>query len=195
MKHTFEKECRDFGRCDVYIIAVNSGENAEQKYRFVGELLEAAGPKRFSGKVQDRKLVSCIFAGLGEKTTARSVQTAFGSAMKDAKKHKPEMVGVFVNGDFPEKSVEAVLLAADGFNAHKSQEDEEISFVFYGTEEERVKEGIVLGETVKMARRLVNEPSNVMTPAQLATVARLAGADCGLAVRVYYLPDIERLGM
>ncbi len=204
MKHTFEKECRDFGRCDVYIIAVNSGENAEQKYRFVGELLEAAGPKRFSGKVgelleanlvQDRKLVSCIFAGLGEKTTARSVQTAFGSAMKDAKKHKPEMVGVFVNGDFPEKSVEAVLLAADGFNAHKSQEDEEISFVFYGTEEERVKEGIVLGETVKMARRLVNEPSNVMTPAQLATEALLAGADSGFDVRVYDLPEIERLGM
>lgn len=204
MKHTFEKECRDFGRCDLYIGAVGIGEKAVDGCRFAGEALKAACEKRFGGKagellaanlVQDGKLITCIFAGLGEKPTAKSVESAFGGAMKAAKKHKPETIGVFVDKAFPEKSVEAVLLAADGFDAHKSEKAGEISFVFYGAEESGVKEGIVLGETVKTARRLVNEPSNVMTPAQLATEALLAGADSGFDVRVYDLPEIERLGM
>lgn len=46
-----------------------------------------------------------------------------------------------------------------------------------------------------MPRRLVNEPSNVMTPAQLATEALLAGADSGFHVKIYDLAEIEKLGM
>lgn len=204
MEYTFEKQFQDFGKCCVYIGAVTCGEKTVKNCRFVGELLEAAGEKRFSGKegeliqanlVQEGRMITCIIAGMGEKATSKSVESAFGSAMKEAKKHKPETVGVFVNETFPEKSVEAVLLAADGFDAHKSKKANKASFVFYGVEEAQVKEGIVLGETVKMARRLVNEPSNVMTPAQLATEAQLAGADSGFDVRVYDLPEIERLGM
>ena len=44
-------------------------------------------------------------------------------------------------------------------------------------------------------RRLVNEPSNVMTPAQLATEALLAGADSGFDVKIYDLAEIKKLGM
>lgn len=46
-----------------------------------------------------------------------------------------------------------------------------------------------------MPRRLVNEPSNVMTPAQLATEVLLAGADSGFHVKIYDLAEIEKLGM
>ena len=204
MKQTFKKQFQDFGECDVYIGAVNSGKKSIKDCQLVSELLEAVDEKRFGGKegeliqanlVRDGRLITCIFAGLGDKTTYKSVESAFGSAMKEAKKHKPETVGVFVDEAFSDKSVEAVLLAADGFDAHKSKKEKELSFVFYGAEESQVKEGIVLGEAVRMARRLVNEPSNVMTPAQLATEALLAGADSGFDVRVYDLPEIEKLGM
>lgn len=67
--------------------------------------------------------------------------------------------------------------------------------MFYGVEEVQAKEGIVLGEAVRNARRLVNEPSNVMTPAQLATEVLLAGADSGFHVKIYDLAEIEKLGM
>ncbi len=88
-----------------------------------------------------------------------------------------------------------MLLADDGFDAHKSEKADEVSYVFYGVEEPQAKEGIVLGEAVRNTRRLVNEPSNVMTPAQLATEALLAGADSGFDVKIYDLAEIKKLGM
>lgn len=42
-----------------------------------------------------------------------------------------------------------------------------------------------------MARRLVNEPSNVMTPAQLATEALLAGADSGFLSKFMILRKLR----
>lgn len=113
-------------------------------------------------------LVTCVLAGLGEKATPKSVEAAFAGAVKEAKKQKPGTVGILVHPDFADKCVEAVLLADDGFDAHKSEKADEVSYVFYGVEESQAKEGIALGEAVRNTRRLVNEPSNVMTPAQLA---------------------------
>ena len=204
MNYSFVKDFSEIGSCDVYIGAVNSGAKSKKACKFAGELLAAADEKRFSGKegqllsvnlVKDGKLITCIFAGLGENTSCKSVETAFASAVKEAKKQKPGTVGVFVDPDFADKCVEAVLLADDGFNTHKSEKAEEISYTFYGVDQEQVKEGIVLGEAVRNTRRLVNEPSNVMTPAQLATEALLAGADSGFDVRIYNLEEIKNLGM
>lgn len=204
MKRKFVKEFQAAEACDVYIAAVKPGEKNVADCPAAGALLGAVGEAQFSGKegelfsaqvIEQGRLVRFVFAGLGETATEKSVETAFASAVQEAKKQKPRSIGVFVHQEHPAKCVEAVLLADDAFDAHKSEQEDEISYVFYGVEEAQVKEGIVLGEAVRMTRRLVNEPSNVMTPAQLATEALLAGADSGFAVKIYDRSEIEALGM
>ncbi len=135
------------------------------------------------------------FGGVGRKSDTQISRGRFRWRGKEAKKQKPGTVGILVHPDFADKCVEAVLLADDGFDAHKSEKADEVSYVFYGVEESQAKEGIVLGEAVRNTRRLVNEPSNVMTPAQLATEALLAGADSGFDVKIYDLAEIKKLGM
>ena len=91
MNYSFVKDFSEIGACDVYIGAVNSGAKSKKACKFAGELLAAADEKRFSGKegqllsvnlVKDGKLITCIFAGLGENTSCKSVETAFASAVK-----------------------------------------------------------------------------------------------------------------
>lgn len=61
--------------------------------------------------------------------------------------------------------------------------------------EEAVKEGLNKGEAVKLARRLVDEPANIMTPEELASVAKEVGKKHGIEVDVYEKDKIEKLGM
>ena len=115
MKQTFKKQFQDFGECDVYIGAVNSGKKSIKDCQLVSELLEAVDEKRFGGKegeliqanlVRDGKLITCIFAGFGDKTTYKSVESAFGSAMKEAKKPK--------QSNNPNKSNEPIIRPNSG---------------------------------------------------------------------------------
>ncbi len=60
---------------------------------------------------------------------------------------------------------------------------------------EPLKEGLKLGETVNLARMLVNEPANTMLPDQIAEQAQRAGKKHGFEVRVYEEREIEELNM
>lgn len=204
MGFVFEKAPKDLTACDGYIGVVGSDEKLADGYDFAREFFLALPADRFSGKEGDLakadafvngKLISCLFAGTGEKKTDKSVETAFGKAVKEVKKIHPKKVGVFADQQFLAKSVEAVILADHAFDEHLSEKKEEITYVFYGITEQDAKEGLALGQAVCLTRRLVNEPSNVMTPANLATEALLAGADSGFSVRIYNRSEIERLGM
>ena len=150
MKYSFVKDFPGIGACDAYIGAVVSGKKEEKKGCIVCELLAAVDEKRFSGKegqlfsanlFREGKLVTCVLAGLGEKATSKSVEAAFAGAVKEVKKQKPGTVGILVHPDFADKCVEAVLLADDGFDAHKSEKADEVSYVFYGVEESQAKKG------------------------------------------------------
>ena len=58
-----------------------------------------------------------------------------------------------------------------------------------------LKLGQTLGEATNLARDLVNEPANVMTPERLAQEAQNAGEKYGFAVEVLEEEAIEELGM
>lgn len=53
----------------------------------------------------------------------------------------------------------------------------------------------ILGEATNYARRLVNEPANLMTPSTLAEEARAIAREHGLEVTVLDRAEMERLGM
>jgi leucyl aminopeptidase len=58
-----------------------------------------------------------------------------------------------------------------------------------------VERGVVLGEATNFARDLANEPSNLLTPTELARRAVEMAAAAGLDVEVLEQPDMERKGM
>lgn len=60
-----------------------------------------------------------------------------------------------------------------------------------------IKVGTILAEATNRARDMVNEPSNIMTPAKIASLARKLGKDSNglLKVNVLGLKDIEALKM
>jgi leucyl aminopeptidase len=61
--------------------------------------------------------------------------------------------------------------------------------------EENIRRGIAVGEATNLARTMVNEPSNILTPSRFAERALVIGAEAGLVVRVMERDEMEKLGM
>ena len=201
MSMTFVKDFPGMGACDAYVLCPGC---AKKHIPAAAALLDKVDEKRFSGKagqtvslnlVHEDKLVTVVIIGFGDKIDEKSFATAYAKGVKEAKKAKPATIGVITGGPLAAKAVESIILADHVYDDHKSEKAPKVDYVIYGVGEEDVKEGIVLGNAVCLARHLVNEPSNVMTPAQLATEALIAGADSGFKVNVYDLPEIEKIGM
>jgi leucyl aminopeptidase len=61
--------------------------------------------------------------------------------------------------------------------------------------EEGVRRGRAVGDAVNQARDLVNEPANLMTPTDLAAVAKKVADENGIEIAVMERQQIEELGM
>jgi leucyl aminopeptidase len=57
------------------------------------------------------------------------------------------------------------------------------------------REGKILAEATNLARDMVNEPANFMTPTVMAAEAKKLAEACGLEYRVLEQPEMEELGM
>jgi len=58
-----------------------------------------------------------------------------------------------------------------------------------------ISKGTILAEAANAARDMVNEPSNYMTPAQMATIAQQSADDYGLEISVLEQQQMEDMGM
>ena len=58
-----------------------------------------------------------------------------------------------------------------------------------------VEQGRLMAEAAIIARDMVNEPSNVMTPTRMAEIAREVAEEEGLEIKVLERQDMEELGM
>jgi leucyl aminopeptidase len=61
--------------------------------------------------------------------------------------------------------------------------------------EEGLRRGIIVGEATNFVRTLVNEPSNILTPAQFAERALTIAGTAGLSARIMEHDEMEELGM
>jgi len=186
----------------------------------VKQIMEA---QKFSGKPGETS--SCVFlpdggdqprkvvaAGLGkeEELTLEKVRRAVGAGLKEADKLNIALLTTmpWTNerlsaGDAARAVTEAYLLAAyrfDRYLAEKKASSVRSLQVGYGPEQEveviaALKLGQSLGEATNLARDLVNEPANVMTPERLAQEAQAAGEKYGFAVEVLEEEAVEELGM
>lgn len=153
-----------------------------------------------------------IVAGLGKASelSLEKVRKALGKALKEAEKIKcesltmvPWSLSELALTDVIRALTEAALLSSYRFDQHLSEKKErKLQSLQVGYEKAQevdvtlgLKVGLSLGQATNVARTLVNEPANVMTPEQLATEAMQAGKDYGFNVEVLERDAIEKLGM
>lgn len=99
--------------------------------------------------------------------------------------------------------VEGALLGLYRFTKYKKPEYEDIEEVLMVVREESdvpildraVRKGKVMAEATSLARDMVNEPANCMTPDQMAEAAREIAGRQGLELRVFEVEDMEEMGM
>ncbi|MGH7641901.1 MAG: leucyl aminopeptidase [Candidatus Dormibacteria bacterium] len=97
---------------------------------------------------------------------------------------------------------EGVALGNYHLGQHKTGEDsgaiEELEVIGLGTGREvqdALTEGAMLGEVTNRTRVLQWQPSNLLTPTQLADEAQRVASENGLELEVLDRPEMERLGM
>ena len=128
---------------------------------------------------------------------------------KGVKKLETALIGVGVNNIDPETSAEAIaegaILGLYTFNRHitkKPEQSEITELVINGRDlksktavQRGVNTGKILAEAANLARDLVNEPSNYMTPTILAAEAKKVAEKHGLEIEVLERKQMQELGM
>lgn len=183
-------------------------------------LCEAQG---FSGKFGE--IASCVYlearkdvprkvivGGLGKvsELCLEKVRKALGKALKEGERLKADaltMVPWSVEGlelsDVVRALSEATLMGSYRFDRYLSEKKERslksLQIGYTKSQEVQVIQGLKVGQTlgkaVEVARDLVNEPANFMTPEQLSKEALKAGEDFGFVVEVLEPEAIVELGM
>ncbi len=170
----------------------------------------------FSGKAGRTRLCSgpagsCLLVGLGKaaEVDADAFRSAVGTAVRAAAGQELDRLAVDsghldrlgLDGDMAAECVTAALLAGYRFTAFKSdpgEEDAPSSLAILGGGGDmraRLDRAVAVAEGVRLARDLVNTPSNVATPEHLAGVARELAAGFGFAVQVFGPEEIVAMGM
>ncbi|MBI3988388.1 MAG: leucyl aminopeptidase [candidate division NC10 bacterium] len=164
------------------------------------------------GKLPTR-LVLVIGLGKQEQFTLDRGRSVSAEALKTLKKAGTKKVGTIVHGagigglDL-KRSVQAiaegVLLGLYAFTKYKKEENhkeiQEVVILERETGrikalEEGVGTGRILAQATNLARDLVNEPANVMTPIVMAERAREVADSLGLECQILGPEEIRGLGM
>jgi leucyl aminopeptidase len=155
-----------------------------------------------------------VITGLGKKAelTLDKVRGAVGETcrylrQKGVDRTASGLQGAGVNGIKMENTVQAItegaMLGLYAFRKHITKKENSYTevkeFTIVGREEntfeKAISRGRIIAEAVNWARDLVNEPSNFMTPADMAEAARKIAGDYGLKIEVLEKPQMESLGM
>jgi leucyl aminopeptidase len=157
-----------------------------------------------------------LVIGLGKKNdlNANVIRNVIAEACRYLKKASSKEAATIVHGAGaggidPEKSAQAItegaILGTYAFRRHKSKKDEngDLNKLVIVTPDKKglpklkkgCEKGRILAEAAILARDLDNEPSNYMTPSDLAKAARKVAGDFGLEYTIFEKKDIEKMGM
>jgi leucyl aminopeptidase len=151
-----------------------------------------------------------ILMGLGktEDLTLERVRRIAGKAVKQAQKLKAAELDIELaefgdsldTADLSQAIGEGAMMATYKFDKFISDRKEnplkEVHLIHSGNDAAQgLGQGLVLAEATNLARRLVDEPANIMTPARLADEAEAAGKKYGFEVKVRDEAGIRALGM
>jgi leucyl aminopeptidase len=155
-----------------------------------------------------------ILIGIGKKEEFNldKLRKAIGKATKEAAKLKSKSLDLNIENLVSLMSLnqtirtisETVVMAGYKFDKFKSDKKastlEEFNVIY--TEEIQLEdvnkglnEGLILGQANLLARTLVNEPSNILGPIELAEEAKQAGEESGFEVEIFDEVYIKELNM
>jgi leucyl aminopeptidase len=153
-------------------------------------------------------------AGLGKQRDfsldkIRGITGEFCRSLRKLNCHRIATIlhGAGVGGVEPEASAEAItegaLLGLYNFSRYKKPDYEDIGEMQIVQREESrtsvlelgLRKGKIMAEATCLARDMVNEPANYMTPSRMADVAREMADKHGLALNVFDSKDMEAMGM
>ncbi|SKC88257.1 leucyl aminopeptidase [Maledivibacter halophilus] len=161
---------------------------------------------------EDRAL-DLVLTGLGKRENLNGdiLRKAVARGYKELKKRKVSSVGIYLhdvkiglkcNYAIAKNAAEAVVMADYKFNDYKTDNKKEcvekVSILFNDINDNfknGFNEGISLGKNNILARRLVNEPANILTPEELAKRTIELGKEKGFEVEIYDLEKIQELKM
>ncbi|QNO15466.1 leucyl aminopeptidase [Alkalicella caledoniensis] len=172
----------------------------------------------FSGKFKEVQAVKLprtespkkvVLVGLGkeEDSDLEKLRRVFSKAVKETAAMKPLAVDVILPTSLVEVAdavraiTEGLLLGSYKFHKYiKDKKVNTIEVIHFITEnvelvESAMEEGEILAQSTILARDLVNEPANVLTPHKMAEIAAKTGRDNGFEVEVFEENKIEELGM
>jgi len=163
------------------------------------------------GKLPSRMVA---IAGLGKSQDfnidkIRGVVGEFCRALRKLNCHKIATIlhGAGMGGIELESSAEAIaegaLLGLYSFTKYKKPEYENIEEMLIVVREKEevpsleaaIGKGKLLASTTNLARDMVNEPANYMTPSQMAEAAKEMASKYSLEFKVFNREDMETMGM
>jgi leucyl aminopeptidase len=190
-------------------IAAQSGWLADLRAsgEFTGKLYSTAILHKPQGLAAKRLVV--IGGGKREKFSAVEARRIGGTLVRVLKGKGARSIALLIS---PEPSAEQVTAAVEGalvgdwepnkYKTDPKKNDKQVdSFIVAapagdaGALTAAARRGQIIGESQNLARELVGEPANKLTPASLAEVARQMAAELGLEYEVLDQPAMEKLGM
>jgi len=172
-----------------------------------------AGEICVATNVAESGVQDIIFIGLGSKDelTAEIIRGSLGKAIKKAIELKAKKIALNIISneklsveDITKSMVEGIGFGEYRFDKYKTEanENSEIEVSIFTDEngkpnsiDEYIDEALILVETTKFARDLVNEPANVLYPETLAEKVIGSGNKYGFEVEVFDEKKINELGM
>lgn len=206
---------------DVIIIPVIQ-KNFEKSEGFENTIKYLFDTKKFKGEtgeiftlstLKDDKYENVIFVGFGKEKeiTDEKIRNTFSKVIKKCREFKAQKLFVgftYVEGlNYSEEIksiVEGIGFGDYKFDKYKSDKKNDKNIeVCIGNiplekleeAKESIDEAALLVDTTLLARDLVNEPANVMTPKALAKAASDAGKESGFEVSVLDKGKIKELDM
>jgi len=159
------------------------------------------------GKISAKRV---LVVGLGApaKLDADVVRNAAASAARRARGLGTGEIAVTVAADpigaeeVAQAVAEGVVMGLYRFDRHFSSVDDRhdvTGVTLHGDEaaalERGTEVGVILAEATNFCRDLANEPSNILTPTELAARAGQWAADCGVEIEVLEESEAAELGM
>ncbi len=171
-----------------------------------------AALKSFSMIIAKRR-VNVILMGVGDKDalTPNKLRSIFAAALRMASKMNaiqlylfPGFVNPINDVSFGHILAETSLLVSYRFdkylNSGKQKDSMEALHYVLNTKNTRhlnrgILEGRIYAETTNLAREMVNEPANVMTPEVLAETAKKAALQYGFTIETHSQDKLRRIKM
>ena len=157
-----------------------------------------------------------VVAGLGkqERFTLDKVRSVAAGVARQLRRHRCETIatithGAGIAGLDPEACAQAIaegtVLGLYTFRRHKKPKEDDVDvreLTLVEFDEAKVEtlrrgaeRGVVLAEAANFARDMANEPSNILTPTEMAERARALAEETGLECEIFDQPWMEERGM